>query len=248
MTKSRPCALGTGAPAIFHAFAGVSASSSRDNLHQLLSARKSRHTSAIADVFGSATLPSTANQRRCVHIPSLRRHLHQHLARRHSHGAQFRAHRRSCPAAKRAHVPRNKSPYRPSPSQWSRKAHAVLRQPVARATCECSGQPPPCPVNTFNLAIGGNVQPRAQIFGQLMPAKASAGLLRPTPKLEQAYEQSASKHLQKIAPIQLHANPALAESTRRASTNAAEFAARAHRPAPSVHACAARLIASRMRG
>ncbi len=216
----------------------------RDNLHQVLAAGEL----AIAERpqhLRVSDLPGNSHQRRCIGIPARRRSFNQHLPRGPSHGAEFRPHCGSRSAAKRPHVIRHERGI--AHHHLDRvKRHAQLFGHLLRKRCpdvlahfHFAGE-------HFHLAIGGNVQPRAQILGQRVLAKVSARFLRHRFGAGKADEQSAAEELQESAPIQL---PPAGRSPRAAFEELPlEFVARAHRLAPSAPCCAARLMAARMRG
>ena len=215
-----------------------------DDLHQVLAVSQLAITQ-LPLRFWVAHFSVCAYQCRRICIPARSSGFDQHLPRGHCHSAQFRSHRGSGPAAKRPHVVGDEG--RISHHHLNRvKRNAQLfghllreRRPNVLAHLHFPGE-------HLYRAIGGNVQPGAQVLGQRMLAKASAGFLRQRSGIRKANEQPAAEDLQKSAAIQLPS----ARRSRRAALEefTLELGARAHRVAPSVPACAARLIAARMRG
>ena len=106
VTKSRPLALGTAVPAIFHWVAGVRCF----RRVTVLTSFSPLVSSAVGDgsrSLGIDDLAVVAGEGGFVDVPALGSHLHEHFAGGGSHVAQLRTHGGGGAAAEGAHIPWN---------------------------------------------------------------------------------------------------------------------------------------------
>ncbi len=135
-------------------------------------------------------------------MPALGGHLNERLARRGGHGAQLRAHRGRGAAAEGAHVPRNEigvaHDHGDGVEGYTQFFRNLLRKRGADILAHFN-----LAREDFHLAVGVDVQPRAEVFGKFMTASAAAGLLRHCGVRREADKKPPAKDFEKAAAVEL---------------------------------------------
>lgn len=133
-----------------------------------------------------------------IGVPALRGHLHQELAAGDCHVAQLGCHGGRSATAEGSHVPRDKIGIAHDHGDGIER-HAEFfgdglseRSADVLADFNLAGE-------DFDVAVGVDMQPRADVCGQLVGAGTAPGFLRPRRHRGEAYEQTAAEKLQEVA-------------------------------------------------